>query len=205
MDMKEQLSALVDGELGRDERAFLLRRLEHDEELRATWTRYHLMRDVLARRHTEPEMDLSGRVMAALDAPQVAATTGRQPVAGWMRPALGLAVAASVAWMATLLVAPSSSFLPREGVAELAPAVRAERPVGVPGPIMPRLDGLGHGVQPVAAERSFVLPVQEPGLEQMLLLRHAQMTGGPWVIAPAPQMLREEQPLPQLRGSSSQP
>ena len=46
-DIREQLSALMDGELGRDERAFLLRRLEHDADLRSMWTRMHLVRDVI--------------------------------------------------------------------------------------------------------------------------------------------------------------
>lgn len=49
--------------------------------------------------------------------------------------------------------------------------------MGVPGPIAPSLQGLGDGVQPVAGERSFVLPsVPTPiSAEQMLLMRHGQL------------------------------
>ena len=46
---------------------FLIRRLGADEELRATWTRYHLVRDCL--RHQDggiAEEDLCARVSQAL-------------------------------------------------------------------------------------------------------------------------------------------
>ncbi len=43
----EQISALVDGELGSDEQEFLLRRLAQDEGLQGKWDRYHLMSDAL--------------------------------------------------------------------------------------------------------------------------------------------------------------
>lgn len=47
--IKEQLSALVDGELPDSERELLLRRMETDEDLRKTWRRYNLVHDVLHR------------------------------------------------------------------------------------------------------------------------------------------------------------
>lgn len=204
MDFREQLSALMDGELERDERAFLLRRLQHDGELKATWTRYHLMRDVMARRPGSTPLDLSDRVMRALDAPTV------QPVAAdrqrWWRPMAGVALAASVAWMAVVAVSPRSALMPAgELLAESAPAVRAARPLDVPGPILPRLDGLGSGVQPVSAERSTLLPLAAPTLDQLLILRHAQAAQGPWVVGPSPQVLRVTTQPANTAGAAHQP
>lgn len=205
MDFREQLSALMDGELERDERAFLLRRLQHDGELKATWTRYHLMRDVMARRPGSTPLDLSDRVMRALDTPtaQPVVAADRQR---WWRPMAGVALAASVAWMAVVAVSPQSGLMPTgELLAESAPAVRAARPLDVPGPIMPRLDGLGTGVQPVAAERSTLLPLAAPTLDQLLILRHAQAAQGPWVVGPSPQMLRVTAQPAITDGAAQQP
>ena len=42
-----QLSALMDGAVSPDEARFLLRRLQHDEELAGCWTRWQLCGDVL--------------------------------------------------------------------------------------------------------------------------------------------------------------
>lgn len=47
---KENLSAFIDGQLGRSETAFLLRRVGHDQELRLAATSYHLIGDCLRRR-----------------------------------------------------------------------------------------------------------------------------------------------------------
>ncbi len=44
---REQLSALVDGELGADEARFLLRRMEHDPELAGCQERWQLLGDVM--------------------------------------------------------------------------------------------------------------------------------------------------------------
>lgn len=183
-DIREQLSALMDGELGRDERAFLLRRLEHDAELRSMWSSMHLMRDVITHRPGGAPLNLADRVMQAL------AEEDRQPAPlaqsnknGW-RPWLGAALAASVALVAVFAVAPSSSFETDAGYADVAPAPRAALPLGVPGPIAPSLGNLGPGVQPVSGERSTVISgVPTPiSPEQMLLMRHGQMVDGAWWV-----------------------
>ncbi|KKD57016.1 hypothetical protein VM57_14525 [Stenotrophomonas maltophilia] len=51
---REQLSALVDGELGADEARFLLRRMEHDPELAGCQERWQLLGDVIRRHHHRP-------------------------------------------------------------------------------------------------------------------------------------------------------
>lgn len=188
-DLREQLSALMDGELGRDERAFLMRRLEHDAELRAVWTRMHLIRDVMTHRPGgAATLNLAEGVMQALaDEERVAPRVTASAAGPVWRPWAGLAVAASVAMAAVFSVAPDRSFDQGASLAEIAPAPRAALPVGVPGPIVPSLQDLGNGVQPVAGERSRVLSAAPIAMsaEQMLLMRHGQVVDGSWWVGGA--------------------
>ncbi len=183
-DIREQLSALMDGELGRDERAFLLRRLEHDAELRSMWTRMHLVRDVISHRPGGAPLNLSDRIMQTLaEQDRQTAPLSQSTSRGW-RPWLGAALAASVALMAVFAVAPDNQLEVGPGYADVAPAPRAALPLGVPGPIAPSLGNLGAGVQPVSGERSTVINnVPTPiSAEQMLLMRHGQMVDGAWWV-----------------------
>ena len=101
--IKEQLSALVDGELPEEERELLQRRLTSDGELRATWQRYHLIRDAM--RENLPELvskepgslDLEGYEDLKADELSPAVST---PIMRFARPAAGFAIAASVAMLA---------------------------------------------------------------------------------------------------------
>ena len=51
---RQQLSALMDGELLADEARFLLRRLQHDRDLAGCWERWQLCGDVLRDRAQAP-------------------------------------------------------------------------------------------------------------------------------------------------------
>jgi sigma-E factor negative regulatory protein RseA len=93
---RENLSSLMDGELDRKGRKFLLRRLAADADMKGCWNRMHTVRACL---HQErlATADLVSRVADALDgeaAPQ------RSLGARLMRPVAGGAIAASVAVMA---------------------------------------------------------------------------------------------------------
>lgn len=186
-DIREQLSALMDGELGRDERAFLMRRMEHDAELRAMWTRLHLMRDVITHRPGGAPLNLADRVMHALAEqdrnPELAAPRATR---SW-RPWLGAALAASVALMAVFSVAPDVDRPGVSALADAAPAPRGALPLGVPGPIAPSLVNVSAGVQPVAGERSSLIGSAPTPIsaEQMLLMRHGQMVDGAWWVGGA--------------------
>lgn len=183
-DIREQLSALMDGELGRDERAFLLRRLEHDADLRSMWTRMHLVRDVVTHRPGGAPIDLSDRIMQSLaEQDRQAAPLSQSAGRGW-RPWLGAALAASVALVAVFAVAPDNGFESGSGYADVTPAPRAALPLGVPGPIAPSLGNLGAGVQPVSGERSTVINSAPTPItaEQMLLMRHGQLVDGAWWV-----------------------
>jgi len=99
-----QLSALVDGELPPEQSRFLLRRLEHDEELRRCWERWQLAGDVM--RGLESVILPSGfadRVAVAVAAESSTAQIAtRHP--RWARWGGGAALAASVAVIAMFLV-----------------------------------------------------------------------------------------------------
>lgn len=173
-EIREQLSALMDGELSRDERAFLLRRIEHDQALKATWSRYHLMREVLSHRQAAAPFDLADRVMTEIKREREPVAQARVRSGGW-RPVVGMALAASVALVAILAVRPTQMPSTAPALATDAPAPRVALPVGVPGPIA-ALSDQGIGAQPVSAERSLVLgPATAPmDPNRALLLRHGQ-------------------------------
>jgi len=121
-----QLSALMDGELSPDEARFLLRRLEHDEELRGCWERWQLGGDVMrGLGGATVRAGFAGRVADAIAAD--AGTDGRAIPASarsrWSRWSGGAALAASVAVIAMFLVRHS----PDPG----APAVSTPAPVAV--------------------------------------------------------------------------
>jgi negative regulator of sigma E activity len=110
---REQLSAMLDGALSADETRFLLRRMQHDDELADCWSRWQLYGDAL-RGHAGRALpaDFSQRVgraiaddIAAAEAVPVAVSVdARRPLL--QRPLLrwggGAALAASVALAAFL-------------------------------------------------------------------------------------------------------
>lgn len=121
----EHLSALVDGEISRETSRFLVKRLGNDVELRSTWARYHLVRDCL--RHQDGSIagdDLCSRISSVLEQEQPRKPSRSIPT-GWLKPAAGLAIAASVALMAVVAVGPGTSGSP-QGTGELAEQSTAE-------------------------------------------------------------------------------
>lgn len=82
---RQQLSALVDGELSADESRFLLRRLAHDEELAGCHERWQLCGDVLRGAASAPApLDFAARVRSAIaDEPAPQAQPAARPGARW--------------------------------------------------------------------------------------------------------------------------
>ena len=102
---EEQLSAFMDGELGRDEARFLLRRAEGDDALAGRWTRYHMTRQVLRRQPVLAiRADFSSVILARLDA-EAMPETGRVQ---WLRWGSGGAIAAAVAVAALMVTKPAT-------------------------------------------------------------------------------------------------
>lgn len=142
---RQQLSALVDGELSSDEARFLLRRLQHDPELQACQERWALLGEVMRGKAVAPApLDFAARVSAAVaQEPVPRAEPRRELRSGWRRWSGGAALAASVAAVAF--------FMGRQSLDEGAP------PTDLP-------------VQVIASQAELALPAsataQEPAAAQ---------------------------------------
>jgi sigma-E factor negative regulatory protein RseA len=107
--IREQISALLDGELASGEISLLVRRMERDAVLRRAFGNYVLAGESLrAPGAILASPGFAGRVSAALDqAPPDAAparTSNTRSPRRWARPLAGAAVAAGAALAAVLLV-----------------------------------------------------------------------------------------------------
>ncbi|HLI16766.1 MAG TPA: sigma-E factor negative regulatory protein [Rhodanobacteraceae bacterium] len=121
---REDLSALMDGELAAEPTRFLLRRLDHDPELSATWSRWHLIRACLASdpsrmSASKADNDFASRVAAALQADAEPPMRHRHY---WARYVGGGAIAAGVAVAALMLNVPNSRVGAPAPVAQTSPA-----------------------------------------------------------------------------------
>jgi len=101
--IREQVSAFLDGELPNSETELLLKRLTRDAELRESFGRYALIGEAMrGPGHGLLTKGFSGRVNLAIDGEPAAAngpiTQDRAP--RWWRPLAGVAVAAGVAVVA---------------------------------------------------------------------------------------------------------
>lgn len=104
--IRQQLSALIDGELEPDQTRFLLKRLQGDTEMSACWERWQVAGDCLRGQATAPlRSDFVARIAQAVDAESAPARRIGGAVLKWTG---GFAVAASVALAALLAVNPAS-------------------------------------------------------------------------------------------------
>jgi len=113
--IREQISAFIDGELPSGEAGLLVRRMERDLELRRAFGSYVLAGESLrAPGGLTARPGFAARVSAALDeetvaAPSVEGLADRRPSSRrWGRPFAAAAVAAGAALAAVLLVQPDS-------------------------------------------------------------------------------------------------
>ncbi len=110
--IREQMSALLDGELPENEVGLLVRRLERDAELRRSFGHYVLAGETLqSPGGVLASAGFAARVSAAIaaDAGQVAPVESpRTSERHWSRPFAAVAVAASAAFMAVMLVRPGA-------------------------------------------------------------------------------------------------
>lgn len=138
---REQLSALVDGELGADEARFLLRRMEHDPELAGCQERWQLLGDLMRGQASAlAPAGFSAAVAAAVAAEPVPQAEPRRQVrrSGWRAWGGGAALAASVAAVALFMggeklqeATPGEPLAPQviASEARLAPAPTQPAPV----------------------------------------------------------------------------
>ncbi|MEP6548628.1 MAG: sigma-E factor negative regulatory protein, partial [Gammaproteobacteria bacterium] len=102
--IREQVSAFLDGELPNSEAELLLKRLTRDGELRESFGRYALIGEALRGASPLMEKGFAGRVNFAIDGEPIPAngqlSLARAP--RWWRPFAGAAVAAGVAVVAVV-------------------------------------------------------------------------------------------------------
>jgi negative regulator of sigma E activity len=127
----EALSAMLDDALSRHEVDQLLEQLRHDPRECERMGRYSLigmaMRGELAE---APSRDMTARIMASIRAEQIAPArrvtlldTLREGLGTWRLPALGLALAATVAGIAVLVIPPAQQSPDESFVVLTAPQV----------------------------------------------------------------------------------
>ncbi|WP_257385662.1 sigma-E factor negative regulatory protein [Tahibacter caeni] len=139
-EIKEQLSALMDGEVQRDAARFVLRAVDSDPALAADWTRFHIARDCLQRKPVLlADAGFAAAVMARLDAETAPQRSGGSR---WARYLSGGAVAAAVAVVALMASAPEKETLP--GSATIASTAAPPRAAtfndsSISGPRLPQL------------------------------------------------------------------
>ncbi|OUS25227.1 hypothetical protein A9Q99_21765 [Gammaproteobacteria bacterium 45_16_T64] len=127
---REEMSALMDGEASEFEVHHVLKCSENDDDLKATWGRYHTLRSVLRGEMREKgasdtmSMDISAAVAQAIAEEPVyegAATTNTVKVPlidRVLRPLGSVAVAASVSAMVIFGWQSTGGFSPQQGLAD---------------------------------------------------------------------------------------
>jgi sigma-E factor negative regulatory protein RseA len=133
--INEQVSALMDGELPRDQLRFLMRRFETDAQLTQRWSRYQLMRGVIRHQVAAPlRVDFTQVVMQRLAAEAVPAARRGGAVLRWVG---GGAIAATVAVAALVMTrpglqGPAASTLAATAMPTAIQDTRTVTPVSVP-------------------------------------------------------------------------
>lgn len=137
--IREQVSALLDGELPRDEIGLLMRRLDRDAELRRAFGTYALIGETLRAPGGQlARPSFAARVSAAIDGDVATAGSGRSAADAsaaaasvargslWRRPSVRTALAASAAAAAVLLFRPEApeQSQPAALVAQSGPVAR---------------------------------------------------------------------------------
>ena len=140
--LRQQLSAMMDGELASDEARFLFRRLQHDRELAGCWERWQVC-SVVLRGQGEALLpaDFSQRVARALaedaartvvvDGPAIAATGTHSRRWAWWGG--GAALAASLALL-VVVPRPASGPAPATGADARVATIRDATPPATPSP-----------------------------------------------------------------------
>jgi sigma-E factor negative regulatory protein RseA len=168
IEPRENLSSFMDGEVDKSAAAFLVRRLANDTALRATWDRFHMIRDCLRQQESNVvEADLCARVREAIDREDSTREVRKSPMS-WFKPVAGVAVAASVAFVAVLMVGPGQQAV-IEGPAQGESVTALAEPF-----VSPNMGNPLPASQPVnlAGQRT-----TEQEKAKAYLLRHYQVSG----------------------------
>ena len=200
--IQEQLSALMDGELSREETLFLMRGVAHDGGLVQRWSAYHIIRQSLRRQEILPlRADFSSAVLQQVLAEGAPSATRRTP---WLRWASGGAIAASVAVAALVATAPGQRNAPDGQPLAASPGPSMAAPGASPDFRPPMLSPV-LDAQPASAG-GFSTPAApiDPRL-QSYLIRHYDAAGGAGQQAAMPYVLLVVPPQAQQAAASPPP
>lgn len=121
--IRERISAIVDGELGPQEREDTLRRISRDPDLGEIWHRYHLFGAAFRNEPVYYRSGLAEKIVERIDSePLVSLAYRRYRSARWLVP---VALAASIAGIA---VSGLSLFGTGEGSRDIASRTKVETP-----------------------------------------------------------------------------
>jgi sigma-E factor negative regulatory protein RseA len=195
---EEHLSAFMDGELGRDESRFLLRRAEGDDVLAGRWMRYHIARYVLRRQPVLAiRADFSSAILARIDAEAVPETARVQ----WLRWGSGGAIAAAVAVAALMVTKPATE---PEVATPIAASTTPQRATQIAAPVPAQIASASPVLQSPLVPNSPIQtqaasfgsdlseqPVTYDPRLQSYVIRHYQATGAtaqpdfvPYILLP---------------------
>jgi len=172
---RQQLSAMLDGELSPDEAKFMLRRLEHDVELARCWERWQVCGEVLrGRAERLLPGDFAARVAVAVQAPLPGSGTGlvntRPPRARASLYWGGFGIAASLALVAAMALVgmPGNEDAPvQEGVVA---STDNQVPEGISGVAMALVE-----TAPASAVAEIPVPTRvEPAVQTMAAPIHSE-------------------------------
>ena len=169
--IREQISAFLDGELPSSEAELLLKRLAREPQLRETFGRLALMGEAIRGKQTYTLVTrgFAAQVNRAIEGESMLAVNLKMPQRrSWWRPLTGLAVAAGVAAVAVVglqqrAYTPQVTRMPAPAPAP-APALAMVRPqVQSPARIVPQTpksngEALSYTVPVVKAETEMALP-----------------------------------------------
>lgn len=167
--LNESLSAVMDGEGAELELRRVLAASGEDEALRQRWRRYHLASAALHGQLAQPEVDLTARIAAAIEAEDKAAGTaaaGQRKGAGVLRFAVAASVTFAVLMGARFYGAQDAAV--QQGLASQQPAAPVlhvpVRPAGeLQAPAVLASFGSNAGVQAGALEGQPSLVIDEHG------------------------------------------
>jgi sigma-E factor negative regulatory protein RseA len=182
--LQSQLSAFVDDALPTDETDLFTRHLVKDAELKQMMCRYGLIGEALRAPNAVAHVskDFSVRIAAALDQQELNSgkeakkDVGRASATRWLKPAAGLAIAASVAWMAVVTVrAPAMTQAPSLAAETLQPVtLTAQRAGSADSYVVPMVANAPSVAIPAARLTNYVVAHSEYASP---LGRHNMMTG----------------------------
>lgn len=127
--MKEQVSALLDGETGETAVKPVLAALRQDEALRGHWEAYCLIGDVLRREQASLGEGFSARVMEALESEPTVLAPPRRPLREALKSRSLMPVAASVMAVVAVGLVASSLYPQRAEMPQFAEGMLAAQPV----------------------------------------------------------------------------